>query len=154
RRLLPAFVGPGGGELDVIGLRQGRREAHIHRRSFRLIDSPAFVIGACQTERIENLHLIAPLLVNAAVAAGLPTGLRHVRQHELEVERVVTELVFAREALAKVALLEPCSIAELREIALLAREEDDGTARRIFTERFALALHSVQRSEVDSINRD
>ena len=76
----------GGGEVDVVGLPGERGQAHVDVGIFQLVEAAAFVVFSFEAERIEHLHFVAALQIDAAVAAGLAAVFGHVGQAELDVE--------------------------------------------------------------------
>src|SRR5213078_2688339 len=65
--LLAAAV-DGGGELDVIALPHRRRLAGVHQRRRHAEDRAAIDAARPQTVAVQNLYLVAPLQIDAAVA--------------------------------------------------------------------------------------
>ena len=66
----------GRGEIDIVGLPPERWKTHVHVRRPQAIDAAAFVALAIESKRIEHLHLIAVLQIDAAVAALLAASPR------------------------------------------------------------------------------
>ncbi len=89
---LMTFRGPAGrGEVDIVGLPALWREAHVQEWELLAIECRATVDHGRQTERVEDLHFVAPLDVDAAVTARLASGLGQERSLELEVQAEVAD---------------------------------------------------------------
>src|SRR5690606_22538576 len=63
-------------KLDVVGLPGERREAHRNLRRGDLVDSPAIIMLRLEPEGVEDLDLVSPLEVDAAIPAVLPSRAR------------------------------------------------------------------------------
>src|SRR5262249_50879855 len=72
--------------LDVIALPDGWRLAGVHFRHGHAVHCAAVADLTFQAVAVEHLHFIAALDIDAAVAATLPLGLRHVGDAELDVQ--------------------------------------------------------------------
>src|SRR5690606_2967476 len=100
---------------------------------------------ALEPEAVEELALVAVLEVDAAVGAGLPAGVGHEGEPELQVQLEVLE-----GALAQRADVEEGAVGELDGLAahpLLragAVEQDDRALRRLLPQHRALALDFLQ----------
>ncbi len=97
---LLAVLGDGVGEVDVVRLPLERRQAHVDLRLELGVDAAALVVLAVEAEAVEDLHLVHVDLVEAAVAAALVAGVGAVRLQELEVDRVVVELLLGADVVA------------------------------------------------------
>ncbi len=75
---------------NVIGLPSERREGHVLIRWNITIERSTLVELPLEAERIENLHFVATLQINAAVRATLRSCIRHIRQQELQVKLVIS----------------------------------------------------------------
>src|ERR1700757_4538896 len=82
-------------KLDIVTLPNGRRFAGIHFGSGGFIDSAAIILFTFEAIAVQNLHLIAALHVNTAVAASLALGLGHIGDAKLDVQlEMAVELLF------------------------------------------------------------
>src|SRR5690606_4420610 len=151
--LFPLVVVAGSLELDVVGLPHQRREAGVHGRLGDLIDAAALVVFPFQAERVEHLHFIAALDIDAAVAAPLAAGLGHEGSTELDVERMVAEL-FLGIAVGRHEITVFGHLAVVPLVGVLAVEEDDGVLGRLGAERGALALDLLHLADFLAVDRD
>ena len=78
-------------ERDVVGLPLERRLAGVDRRDDLLVDRAAVVVLGLQAVGVEDLELVDPAQVDAAVAAALSAGLGHVGHVEFQMELEVAE---------------------------------------------------------------
>ena len=117
------------GELHVVRLPSQRRKAHVHVRLAQLIEAAALVVLAFQPERIEHLDLVAVVQIHAAVAPPLLAGERHVRQAELDVQRVVAEALLAGRLRQQVLVLQQRAVLEV--LGRRAVEEHGGPLGRL-----------------------
>ena len=78
-------------ERDVVGLPLERRLAGVDRRDDLLVDRAAIVVLGLEAVGVEDLELVVPAEVDAAVAAALPARLGHVGHVEFEMELEVAE---------------------------------------------------------------
>lgn len=88
----------GGGEVDVVGLPGEGREAEVFAGGGDFVEAAAFVVFAFEAEAVEHLDFVAALEVDAAVAAGLATGVGHEGEAEFDVGGEALELVLAGDA--------------------------------------------------------
>src|SRR5262249_28663143 len=87
-----------GVEGDVVGLPPERRLASVDRWDDLLIDRAAVVALGLEAVGVEHLELVDPLEVDAAVPPGLPLGVGHVGNVELEMHLEVAELLLRLDA--------------------------------------------------------
>ncbi len=80
-----------GVEGDVVGLPLERRLAGVDAGDDLLVDRAAVVVLEGQAVRVEDLELVDPLEVDAAVASALPLLVGQVGDVELDVELEVAE---------------------------------------------------------------
>src|SRR5262249_45356762 len=120
-----------------------RREAHVEVRVAHLVNAAALVVVPLQAEAIENLHLVAALEIDAAVAARLPTGVRHEGELKLGVNPAAL-----KHAVSGGAVHEQLVFGQLpvEVVGRGAVEEDDGFLRRLGPEGRALALDFFERA--------
>src|SRR6266567_7164199 len=82
-------------KLDVVALPDRRRLAGVHLGGRNFVDSAAIILFAFETIAIQNLHLVAPLHIDSAVAASLALGLGHIRDAKLHVQfEMAVKLLF------------------------------------------------------------
>ena len=73
-------------EFDVVTLPDGRGLARIDQRGGDAVDGRAIVVLALQAIAVENLHFVASLDIDAAVAPALALGLWHVGHAKFDVQ--------------------------------------------------------------------
>src|SRR5262249_49270792 len=81
-------------DLDVVGLPDQRRKAHVDLRLAVAVKRAALVVLALQAETVEHLNLLAEK-IDAAVAASLATLLRLIRRAELQMQLAGCESLLA-----------------------------------------------------------
>ena len=147
--LVTRVVKAGGREPDVIGLPNQRRQAHVHVRRLLAVQAAAFVGHAFQAERVQDLHLVALLDVDAAVAASLAGRIRHVRQSEFQVQ---TEIVDGN--LGHSPDVQQPVFGDFGSVELVGRgavKQNQGVARRSGVHRRTDALPLGQRAAQPAI---
>ena len=130
-------------EVDIIGLPCKRRKTHVQAWLGDGVNATAFIVTAIQTKRVKHLRLPAAAVVHPAVTAPLPTGCRHVRRSEFQVERVAAEALLCNRirCLQKPTL----NLAALPRIRGTAIEENNRTTGSLLAKRRALALNPLER---------
>lgn len=117
-----------GGEIDIVGLPGERWEAEVLAGGGDFVEAAAFVVFAVEAEAVEHLDFVAALEVDAAVAAGLATGVGHEGEAEFDVGGEALELVLAGDAFHEEAVLGDAGFGEA--IDAFAVEEDGGAGGR------------------------
>ena len=117
-----------GGEVDVVGLPGEGWEAEVLAGGGDFVEAAAFVVFAVEAEAVEHLNFVAALEVDAAVAAGLATGVGHEGEAEFDVGGEALELVLAGDAFHEQAVLGDAGVGEA--VDAFAVEEDGGASGR------------------------
>ena len=87
-------------EGDVVGLPLERRLAGVHRRDDLLVDRAAVVVLGLQAVGVEDLELVDPVQVDAAVAPALSMRLGHVGHVEFQMQLEVAESLVGHDVAA------------------------------------------------------
>src|SRR6266511_2938758 len=93
--LLPSFVEIRRHEVDVVGLPGQRGITHIQGRRRSRVDTPALVVLALESERIDHLDLVSVLKINPAIAAVLYPSKWLERGEKFKVRGEIREAHFA-----------------------------------------------------------
>src|SRR5207302_170337 len=118
----------GRGEVDVIRLPRERRQTEVDRWRRLFVDGAAVVLLRFETETVEDLDLVSPLEIDAAVGATLAARRGTKRQTKLEMQLEVAELLLRRRSRSEQFLLDELTAGPFADVR--AVEENERSVRR------------------------